>query len=86
MLLRAAASHDVELARSFMVGDRAVDIAAGRAAGCTTFLLETQPPSACADAQPDHRARNLLEAVQRILSLAGLVPVGSETLPRRGEG
>jgi D-glycero-D-manno-heptose 1,7-bisphosphate phosphatase len=82
LLLRAAASHDVELARSFMVGDRAVDIDAGRAAGCTTFLVETEPPSACADAHPDHRARNLLEAAQRILSLAGPVVENSETLPR----
>jgi D-glycero-D-manno-heptose 1,7-bisphosphate phosphatase len=70
LLLRAAAAHDVELARSFMVGDRAVDIEAGRAAGCTTFLVDTEPPSACADARPDHRARNLLEAAERIVSLA----------------
>ena len=70
LLLQAAAAHDIDLARSFMIGDRAVDVAAGRAAGCTTFLVEGYPlPNG--DVRPDHRVRDLLEAAQQIRALAG---------------
>jgi D-glycero-D-manno-heptose 1,7-bisphosphate phosphatase len=41
MLLEAAAAFDVDLSRSFMVGDREGDIQAGRAAGCRTVLVLT---------------------------------------------
>jgi D-glycero-D-manno-heptose 1,7-bisphosphate phosphatase len=40
-LLRAAREHGLDLAASFMIGDRMTDIAAGAAAGCRTVLLET---------------------------------------------
>ena len=40
MLVEAAAAYDIDLTRSFMVGDRWSDIAAGRAAGCETFLID----------------------------------------------
>jgi len=39
MLLAAARDGDIDLARSFMVGDRWRDIEAGRAAGCRTVLV-----------------------------------------------
>lgn len=68
LLLQAAAAHDIDLSHSFMVGDRGVDVAAGRAAGCTTFLVEGHPvPNG--DVRPDHRVRDLLEAARRILAL-----------------
>ena len=41
MLLRAASEHDIDLARSFMVGDKLADIEAGTAAGCTPILVRT---------------------------------------------
>jgi D-glycero-D-manno-heptose 1,7-bisphosphate phosphatase len=40
LLLRAAREHDIDLAASVLVGDRAKDIASGRAAGCTTIFLD----------------------------------------------
>jgi D-glycero-D-manno-heptose 1,7-bisphosphate phosphatase len=40
-LLRAAREHGLDLAASFMVGDRMTDIAAGAAAGCRTVLVQT---------------------------------------------
>lgn len=41
MLLQAARDHDVDLGRSYMVGDKLADIEAGRAAGCTAMLVRT---------------------------------------------
>jgi D-glycero-D-manno-heptose 1,7-bisphosphate phosphatase len=41
MLLDAAARHNVDLNRSFMVGDTDRDVIAGRAAGARTILLRT---------------------------------------------
>jgi D-glycero-D-manno-heptose 1,7-bisphosphate phosphatase len=40
MLLDTAAELDLDLAGSFMVGDKASDIEAGRRAGCRTILIE----------------------------------------------
>lgn len=39
MLLDAARRHDIDLANSYLVGDRWRDIAAGRAAGCFTIMV-----------------------------------------------
>jgi D-glycero-D-manno-heptose 1,7-bisphosphate phosphatase len=39
LLLRAARENDVDLGRSFFVGDALDDVKAGRAAGCKTILL-----------------------------------------------
>src|SRR3546814_19612857 len=47
MLLTAAADLDLDLAASYMVGDRWRDVGAGRAAGCTTVLIE------CGYAEPE---------------------------------
>jgi D-glycero-D-manno-heptose 1,7-bisphosphate phosphatase len=41
MLRRAAADLGIDLGRSWMVGDRATDLAAGAAAGCGTVLVRT---------------------------------------------
>ncbi len=41
MLIRAARSHRIDLAASWMVGDTLDDIEAGRRAGCRTLLLDT---------------------------------------------
>ena len=59
MLLAAARELSVDLAGSWMVGDRTSDIAAGRAAGCRTVLVR-QPESAETSAA-DHEIRALTE-------------------------
>src|SRR5688572_1422972 len=46
MLTRAAEEHGIDLRRSYMVGDRWGDVAAGAAAGCRTFLID-MPYSQC---------------------------------------
>ncbi len=41
MLLQAAADLEIDLARSWMIGDRLTDLEAGAAAGCRTALVRT---------------------------------------------
>jgi D-glycero-D-manno-heptose 1,7-bisphosphate phosphatase len=67
MLLEAATELDIDLARSWMVGDTDGDIEAGSAAGCRTVLVET-PGSAHkrGHAVPTGRAASLLEAAELI--------------------
>jgi D-glycero-D-manno-heptose 1,7-bisphosphate phosphatase len=40
MILEAASELGIDLARSYMVGDRKGDVDAGRAAGCTTVFID----------------------------------------------
>lgn len=61
MLEQAAREHGIDLSRSWMVGDKLSDIAAGRAAGCRTALLGEGKDAASAPAiAPDHRANDWL--------------------------
>jgi D-glycero-D-manno-heptose 1,7-bisphosphate phosphatase len=64
MLEAAAAKWGIDLRRSFMVGDRASDVEAGRAVGCRTILIE-RPYSGRATA--DAHVGSLTEAVDVIL-------------------
>jgi transaldolase len=66
MLTRAAEEHRIDLGRSFMVGDRWGDVAAGAAAGCTTFLID-MPYSQCHRCSPDYKVASLAEAADVIL-------------------
>ena len=65
-LLEAAKEHDIDLSKSFMVGDRWRDIEAGQGAGCKTFFvnyryIEQQPE------MPDFIVSSLLEAEKIII-------------------
>ncbi|HEX8409953.1 MAG TPA: HAD-IIIA family hydrolase [Thermoanaerobaculia bacterium] len=68
-LHEAAREFDVDLWRSWMVGDQDSDLACGRAAGCKVALLE-HPGSAHKRGriEPDLRVRDLAELVSAILS------------------
>ena len=41
MLLQAAEEHDIDLHKSFMIGDKLADIEAGERAGCQSILVLT---------------------------------------------
>ncbi len=65
-LLAAAREHDIDLGRSFMVGDRWRDVEAGQRAGCKTVFIdcgyaEKQPESS------DYKVHSLQEAANIIL-------------------
>jgi len=84
LLTAAARAYDIDLASSFMVGDRWRDIEAGRRAGCRTVFIdrgywERRP------ATFDFSAAGLPEGVNWIL--AGRVPAAGEgARPTRLEG
>lgn len=64
MLLQAARAHEIDLARSWMIGDSPSDIEAGRRAGCRTVLIRPGPPPPRGDETtgPTYTAGSLPEA------------------------
>jgi D-glycero-D-manno-heptose 1,7-bisphosphate phosphatase len=69
MLLRAARELNIDLARSWMVGDRWRDVESGHAAGCRTIFIDRGYAEELKH-PPDFCARNLLEAAEIILAAA----------------
>lgn len=65
MLLEAAKDFELDLSRSFLIGDKSSDIAAGKTAGCVAILVKTgkagkeegAPP-----VEPKYITKNLYEA------------------------
>ncbi|MBI3558533.1 MAG: HAD family hydrolase [Deltaproteobacteria bacterium] len=70
MLLEAAKEWDIDLVRSFMVGDRWRDIEAGQAAGCRTVLVG-QGYDGEKKVMADFEVASLLEASHVILKAGG---------------
>ena len=71
MLLDAADEHQIDLSRSFMVGDRWRDVGAGRAAGCYSIFVDRGYSETCPE-PPDATVRSLPEAVDLIVSFEDL--------------
>jgi D-glycero-D-manno-heptose 1,7-bisphosphate phosphatase len=66
MLLRGAREFGLDLATSFMVGDRWRDIEAGRRAGCATVLIDYGYDERIRE-KPDGRVCNIAEAARWIM-------------------
>lgn len=66
MLLRAAKELGIDLAQSWMVGDRWRDIDCGHAAGCRTIFIDYGYDEMLKQ-KPDFSARNLAQATDIIL-------------------
>jgi len=71
MLLEAAADFNIDLARSYLIGDKSADIECGRRAGTSTILVATGygAEQVC---QPDFTASDVVQAVQLVLERSGL--------------
>lgn len=70
MLLEAARDLGLDLGRSFMVGDRASDIEAGRRAGCRTVFIDLGYTAEAPPDRPDAVVSGVAEAVDWILATA----------------
>lgn len=74
MLKRAETELDIDPGRSFVVGDRLVDVQTGMAVGATTILVLTGYGRTSLDeiakenSPPDYTAPSIVEAVDRILA------------------
>ena len=77
MLLQAAHDLDIDLTKSYLVGDRFNDMEAGKKNGVRGILVKTGfgqgllqddgPDEATAENKPDYVAADILEAVKWIL-------------------
>lgn len=70
MLIEAASWYNLDLSRSWMVGDRMTDVEAGHRAGCRTVLLgQSEPPAKFPEfAPPEIHTDDLLTAAREILA------------------
>ncbi|MGB8342478.1 MAG: HAD family hydrolase [Chthoniobacterales bacterium] len=69
MVFEAQRDHNIDLARSFFIGDKAIDIECGRNAGLRTVLVKTGYGANETQAEPDWVAENLSAAAEIILGL-----------------
>ena len=79
MLQKAQAHYNIDLSKSWMVGDTLQDVQTGINAGCRTVLLtsgDPRPYAKYADAKPDYVAKDLAEAVDYILTQEGCINKG----------
>jgi D-glycero-D-manno-heptose 1,7-bisphosphate phosphatase len=69
MLLEAASELGIDLAKSYMVGDRASDVEAGRRTGCATLFIDLDYAEPAPSA-PDYVVRSVAEAADVIIEAA----------------
>lgn len=73
MILQGAKDFDIDLSRSYMMGDDLIDIEAGKNAGCRTVLVltgkgrEMKEKLAERNIKPDLIAENILTAIKEII-------------------
>jgi D-glycero-D-manno-heptose 1,7-bisphosphate phosphatase len=67
MIIEAAREHSIDLARSYMIGDRWRDIEAGKAAGCRTILIR---PEVC---YREEQCQGMDAAVETLSQAAALI-------------
>ncbi len=70
MMFAAAVARQIQLHRSYMIGDRWRDIGAGKAAGCTTILVNAFPEETAPRIAPDIELPDLPAAAEWILQFA----------------
>lgn len=67
MVFEAAREHDLDLARSYFIGDKASDMECGRNAGVCTILVQIGYGAGEPNGAPDLVAEDLVEAANIIL-------------------
>jgi D-glycero-D-manno-heptose 1,7-bisphosphate phosphatase len=74
MLLQAAAELELDLARSWFIGDILDDVEAGKRAGCHTILVDlgSEGPPASPTRTPTAVARSTRHALDIVAAFSGL--------------
>jgi histidinol-phosphate phosphatase family protein len=71
LFLEAAEKYNIDLSKSWMIGDRYIDIKAGKDAGCKTILVETghcgNDKNKNLETNPTFICENLFDSVNAIL-------------------
>ena len=71
LIFQAAKEHNIDLTKSFFIGDKSQDIEAGHAAGCKTVLILSLNDEATASEEypvsPDFQFKNLKQVGEWIL-------------------
>ncbi len=68
MIFEAADDHGIDLSRSFMIGDKKLDIECGQQAGLRTILVETGYGRDFSNCFPDLRVPTVTEAIRMVLN------------------
>ena len=68
MLTNAAVKLGIALEKSYMIGDRSVDITAGKAAGCKTVFIDLDYEAETKPANQDYTATSVGNAVLYVLN------------------
>ncbi|MBI5304091.1 MAG: transaldolase [Chloroflexi bacterium] len=71
LLVQAAREYNIDLAASFMIGDRWKDVQAGRRAGCRTIHLDGRYAETWRGASADVRVQSLRDAAEWIIMTSG---------------
>ena len=69
MLEEAAREFGIDLAQSWMIGDKAIDVECGRRAGCRTVLVRTGYGAALENTGADFVQEDVVAALEMILAL-----------------
>lgn len=67
MVEEAVTEHGIAPEKSWFIGDKSIDVAAGRNAGCRTILVLTGYGKNVQDSGADFIARDVVEAVEIVL-------------------
>ncbi|MBW2987580.1 D-glycero-beta-D-manno-heptose 1,7-bisphosphate 7-phosphatase [Candidatus Woesearchaeota archaeon] len=69
LIEKAAAEHDIDLSRSYVIGDKTADIEMGRRAGCKSILVKTGKAGEDGEfnISPYYVGNTLKEAIKKIL-------------------
>lgn len=70
LILKAAKKHNINLAKSFVIGDRYKDIEAGKKAGCKTIFIDYKYNEKL-KSKPNYTASSVIEAAKWILKQKG---------------
>jgi D-glycero-D-manno-heptose 1,7-bisphosphate phosphatase len=69
MLEEAAYNHGIDLSRSWMIGDKEIDVECGRRAGCRTILVRTGYGAELANTAADFVHEDIVSASKMILAV-----------------